>query len=418
MTVTITAATVPSHQAERVLYEKIGRTEWELREISVNVHDDVALWSANPRLQTTAMDAYSSEADLEAALRLTSGYDGLLKSIRDIGQMQSVYVQLTSTGKYLVLEGATRITILRELDRRFDKGVHEGVFRNARAKVLPPNFTDRDVAILLAGIHVRGSGVRDWGRYVEAKFIYETVVGSPGQAALMNQAELAQNMGKSESWVGRLKGAYEFALKFVEHADDDPNPKKLAAQKFSILEEISKARVIGPKLRDFGNKKFDNLREEVFDMVRNDVFKEYRDARFLKEFYEDDDAWAQLKSGELHVANRLARQTQDKSSSPKAKIAAVPQVISRALDRGDDGFDEDDVECLQQAISHIENKIHEGVPAYRVALNKVTKVLNRASRADVLNLEHHEISAYQDAHGYLMDLVERHCGEKGVKNEK
>ncbi|NJL71197.1 MAG: hypothetical protein HC888_06060 [Candidatus Competibacteraceae bacterium] len=282
---------VPPHQAERVLYEKIGNTEWELREVRLDVHEEVALWADNPRLQTSEMDGFSSEAELEAVLRTTSGYDGLRKSIQEIGQMQSIYVQRTATGKYLVLEGATRVTILRELDRKFTSGKNLGIFRSVQAKVLPQNFGERDVAILLAGIHVRGSGVRDWGRYIEAKFIYETVVGRPGHPPLMNQAALAENMGKSESWVARLKSAYEFALKFVEHVDDDPNPKKLAAEKFSVLEEISKARVIGSQLRDFENKAYDDLRQDVFEMVRNDVFKEYRDARFLKEFHDDPDAW-------------------------------------------------------------------------------------------------------------------------------
>lgn len=402
---------IPPAQTERVLYEKIGNTEWELRELRLNVQDEVALWADNPRLQTSAMEGFSSEADLEEALRLSPGYDGLKKSIQEIGQMQSVYVQRTATGKYLVLEGATRVTILRELDRKFTSGKNLGVFGYVHAKILPQNFSERDVAILLAGIHVRGSGVRDWGRYIEAKFIYETVIGRPGHPPLMNQATLAENMGKSESWVARLKSAYEFALKFIEHVDDDPNPKKLAAEKFSVLEEISKARVIGSQLRDFDNQSYDDLRQDVFDMVRNDVFKEYRDARFLKEFYDDEDAWAQLKSGEKHVANKLAQQTQDKSSSPKAKITAIPQIVRRALERGEDGFDDDDIASLQQTIDLIEDKVHDGVHPYRLAIKKATRILDKASRADVIDLQMSDINELRDAYDYFTGLVGSHHRE-------
>lgn len=398
----------PPHQVERVLYEKIGNTEWELREIRLHVHEDVALWADNPRLQIAAMEGVSSEADLEERLRISPGYDGLRKSIQEIGQMQSIYVQRTATGKYLVLEGATRVTILRELDRKFISGKNQGVFRYVQAKVLPQNFRDRDVAILLAGIHVRGSGVRDWGRYIEAKFIYETVVGRPGHPPLMNQTVLAQNMGKSESWVARLKSAYEFALKFVEHVDDDPNPKKLAAEKFSVLEEISKARVLGPQLRDFDNAAYDELRHEVFEMVRNDVFKEYRNARFLKDFYDDPDAWAQLKSGEKHIADKLAQQTQDRSNSPKAKIAALPQLVRRAIDRGDDGFDDEDISSLQQTIDFIEDKVHDGVHPYRLAIKKATRTLNKASKADVVDLHPADIADFREAYQYFTGLVSRH----------
>ncbi len=399
---------------ERVLYEKIGSKEWELREMSLDVHNDVALWADNPRLQTSLMEGFSSEVELEEALRASPGYDGLRKSIQDIGQMQSIYVQRTNTGKYLVLEGATRVTILRELDRKFTTGKREGEFRQVQAKVLPQNFTEKDVAVLLAGIHVRGTGVRAWGRYIEAKFIHETVEGRPGHPPLMNQATLAENMGKTGSWVSRLKGAYEFALKFIEHVDGEPNPQKLAAEKFSTLEELSKARVIGPQLRDFDNEAYDELREEVFDMVQNDVFKEYRDARFLKEFHDDPDAWAQLKSGEKHVANKLAQRTQDKSSHPKAKISAMPQLVRRALDRGEDGFDDEDIANLQQTIDLIEDMVHDGVHPYRLALKKATRTLNKASRADVLDLHPAEIQEFREAYEYFDGLVGQHTQHGGA----
>ncbi|GGB72005.1 hypothetical protein GCM10010833_28990 [Blastomonas aquatica] len=66
--------------------------------------------------------------------------------------------------------------------------------------------------------------VRSWGRYIEAKFIYETVVGCPGSPSLMIQATLAENMGRTAGWLSRLKGAYEFALKFIEHLEENPDP--------------------------------------------------------------------------------------------------------------------------------------------------------------------------------------------------
>ncbi len=405
---------VPPSQTERILYERIGNAEWELRDVRLNVHDDVALWNDNPRLQTSIMEGFSSEADLEEALRMSSGYDGLRKSIQDIGQMEAIYVQRTMTGKYLVLEGATRVTILRELDRKFTSGKHEGDFRDVQAKILPQNFGEKDIAVLLAGIHVRGSGVRSWGRYVEAKFIYETVVGRPGRPSLMNQATLAENMGKSESWVARLKSAYEFALKFIEYVDDGHSARRLAAEKFSVLEEISKARVIGPQLRDFDNRAHDELRQDVFDMVRNDVFKEYRDARFLKEFHEDEDAWAQLKSGEQHVANKLAQQTRDKSNSPKAKVEAIPQIVRRAIDRGEDGFDDVDIANLQQTIDLIEDRVHDGVHPYRLALKKATRTLNKASRADVVDLQPSDIDEFNEAHKYFTGLINQHSPAGGA----
>jgi len=393
---------------ERVLFERVGNTEWEMREVGLDVHDEVALWDENPRLQTAKMDGFSTEIQLEEALRGSRGYDGLKKSIQEIGQMQSIYVKQTPTGKYLTLEGNTRVAVLRELDRKFHSGKFAGTFRRVTAKIVPQNFGEREIAILLAGIHVRGSGVRDWERYVQARFVFETVVGRPGKPPIMNQTQLAESMGKSESWVTRLKHAYEFALKFVEHSDSEENPRKLAAEKFSVLEEISKARAIGPQLRDFDNAAHDGLRDEVFDMVLNNAFKEYRDARFLKEFHDDPDLWHQLNSGEEHIANKLAKQVESKSTSPKAKIAGLPQLIKRSFDRGEAAFDDEDVSQLQQAIDLIEDQVHEGVQPYRLAIKKAARTLNKASRADVLDLSDQDLKEFHEAHNYFIGLVEAH----------
>lgn len=391
---------------ERVVYDRVGHKEWEMREVKLDVHEQVALWSENPRLQTAQMDGFSSEIELEDELRLSRGYEGLRKSIEDIGQMQPIYVKETNTGKFITLEGNTRVTVLRELDRKHQQGKLEGKFRQVIARIVPKNFEERDVTVLLAGIHVGGPGVRDWGRYIEARFVYETVVGRPGKPPVMNQAELAASVGKSESWVTRYKSAYEFALKFIEYADGEENPRRLAAEKFSVLEEISKARVIGPQLRDYSNPAHDGLREDVFEMVRNDVFKEYRDARFLKEFHEDPDAWHQLKSGEKHIANRLASQVQHKHSTPKARISGLPQLVRRTLDRGEGEFDEEDVAQLQQTIDIIEDQVHEGVHPYRLAIKKASRTLNKASRADVLDLSDADLDEFRDAYEYFMSLVE------------
>ena len=58
----------------------------------------------------------------------------------------------------------------------------------------------------------------------------------------MNQAQMAQSMEKSESWVNRLKHAYEFALQFVEYVDDEEHAEQMAAKYFSTLEELSRRR--------------------------------------------------------------------------------------------------------------------------------------------------------------------------------
>src|SRR5580704_7158296 len=96
--------------------EKIGFTEFELREEKLDVFDEIVLWDGNPRLQPVLNigAGASSESELEAELRRTGGYDVLCRNIEQIGQLEPIYVwKRDEHAKYLVLEGATRATILR-----------------------------------------------------------------------------------------------------------------------------------------------------------------------------------------------------------------------------------------------------------------------------------------------------------------
>ena len=402
-------APVNANPEKRTYIEKIGGMEFHLYEVSLDVHNEVSLWPDNPRLQTwLPVAGVHSETDLEAALQRTNGYENLKRSLDDLGQMEPIYAwRPNEAAKYLVLEGATRVSILRQLDRKYTSGLKEGTFRQVKAKILPPNFGARERAILLARIHVRGSGVRAWGRYIEAKFIYETVIGKGGQPPLMNQAQMAQYMEKSESWVNRLKHAYEFALHFVEYVDED-NAEQIAAAKFSTLEEVSKAKIIGSWLREYGNPAYDSLRHDVFEMVSNNAFKEYREARFLKEFHDDPDKWEQLKSGEEHIASRLAMEVKSNASSPRAKISSIPQMIRRSIERGDTEFGDEDLGALQQAMDHITDQIHEGVRPFRIALKKMTRTLSEASMADVKALALDELKEFRESLDYFDGLVAKH----------
>ena len=394
----------------RLYYEKIGDREWQLEEQRLHVHDEVALWEKNPRLCTRLPQAsVSSEQELEAALQDTGGYDTLRKSIDDLGQMEPIYVWRTDeNSKYLVLEGATRVSILRGLDRKYVDGVKEGKFRYVRAKILPPEFSETERAILLARVHVRGSGVRAWGRYVEGKFIHETVVGkNNGQPPLMNITQMSQCMEKSVSWVQRLRDAYEFSCHFIDHVDADDG-EQLAARYFTVLEELSKVKTIGSQLRDYTNPNYDNLRAEVFDMVQNEVFREHRDARFLKDFHDDPDKWEQLKSGQRHISSQLALEIKANASSPKAKISAIPQLVQRTIDHGKVEFDEDDAETLRGALRQIEQSVHAGIRPFRIALKTMTRDLSEASMADVKDVDPNEVGEFHEAYDYFMGLYEKY----------
>lgn len=377
----------------KVFREKVGDLEYELLEEKLDVFDEVVLWDGNPRLlpYIAEVSAIQSEEELENHLRQTKGYAPLAKSIQDLGQMEPTYVwKREDQLKYLVIEGATRVTILRELARRDMGKPTEGRFRKVKAKILPPQFTHEERAILLAKIHVRGSGVRSWGRYIEARFIHEIVVGTNGNKPLMSVSDLARHMGKSPSWVSRLKDAYQFAQKFVEHVDD-PEAQHLAVDHFSTLEEIAKSRDIGPRLKDYDNIAYDELRTDVFDMVRKDVFKEYRDARFMKEFHDDPERWTLLRQGEKHAAHKLANDLKAGTTSLRGKLEVLPRQLERALERDPEAINEDDLDNLRSAVKTAESFLSQGVPRFRLELLSFVKALESASLLDVKAVQRDEV---------------------------
>lgn len=382
----------------KVFRERVGDREYEFVEEKLDVFDQVLLWDGNPRLLPYLAEesGIGSEEELENHLRQSKGYDNLHKSIQDVGQMEPIYVwKREGQAKYLVIEGATRVTSMRNLERRESGKPKEGRFRKVKAKILPPDFGEEERAILLAKIHVRGSGVRSWGRYIEARFVHGIVVGSNGRSPLMSVSDLARHMDKSPSWVSRLKDAYQFAEKFVEHVDS-PDAQRIAVEQFSTLEEISKSRDMGSKLKDYNNSSFDDLRNDVFEMVRQEVFKEYRDARFMKEFHDDPEKWAVLKSGETHVGHKLANDLKAGNASLRARLEVLPRQLERALERDPEAVSEDDIENLRSALRIAQGALRD-VSSFRLDLSALTKVLEEASLADVKAVQRDDMEQLDEA---------------------
>lgn len=394
---------------DRVYLERIGEREYKLTEMKLDVVEQVTIWDKNPRLLPLLAGKHvESEEDLEHELRQTSGYNLLQKSIEDLGQMEPVYAwKREDQDKYTVFEGSTRVAILRDLTRRHANGARAGKYRLVKAKILPPDFSHEDRAILLAKIHVRGTGVRAWGRYIQAKFVYEHVVGPNGGPGMMSVVDMARYMEKHISFVQRLRDAYEVSLRFVEHVDAD-DAETLAVDEFSTLEEISKSAGVGPKVRDWTNAEHDQLRAEVFDMVRNRVFKEYRDARFMKQFYEDPEKWATLKTGKEGVASELAAEIKKGGTSLKGKIATLAGQIERAVEKDAEAIGETDVEDLRRALRVAERATNAGLGDFRIVLAGFTHALEEAPLAEIKSVLREEYEAFKTALDDFENRLSRH----------
>lgn len=401
---------LPTHDPEPKRYpETIGDTQYMLPEEKLDILDEIELWHDNPRVTPLAAERHpETPAELEDYLKRSPGYEGLKSSIADIGQLEPVYAwRLNKTNRYLVLEGSTRLAILRELYRKHEGTPAADRYRYIRAKILPQEFDEEKRAILLARIHVRGTGVRSWGRYIEAKFIYEHVEPMNGRKPVMSMADMARYMGKSPSWVTRLKNAYEFANQYVEYLDND-KAQQQAVKSFSILEEISKATGFGKLLKNDRE-----LRDEVFDMVNNDVFKEYRDARFMKQYHDDPEKWSQLKTHEEHIAHELANQIKAGGTSIKGRISGLIGQIERAIAADPEALDEVDLEELNKATLVLSSHVGD-VSQFRYLLGRFTKALHNASLNDVLAVTAEEMKNLNVGLADFRARWDSHSGKENV----
>jgi hypothetical protein len=396
----------PDHKpAPKIFFETIGDHEYQLEDKQLDVFNDVALWSSNPRL-TPYLNGAQSEAELEANLQRTPGYGNLKTNIADVGQLDHVYVWKTpDMQKYLVLEGATRATILRELSRKYPT---DGRYQRIKAKILPPHFTDEDKIVLLARIHVRGSGVRTWGRYIEAKFIFEAT-DDEGKSPKISMANLARLLGKSVSWVSRLRDAYRFARQYVDHVDKpDLEGEREALDRFSILEEISRCSGFGPRLKG-DTEEAAQIRGEVFDMVSNDVFSEYRDARFMKEFYDDPEKWNLLKTHEKNIAHNLANEIKTRSTSVKGKIGGLYRQVERALNADPASLGEQDLEELQRCEELLASHVASDVGAFRLVLQKFAKALEDVNLSEVKRVTEQEYAGLSIGLDDFKERLKKHA---------
>lgn len=250
-----------------------------------------------------------------------------------------------------------------------------------KAKILPPEFPEEHIVVLLARIHVRGSGVRSWGRYVEAKFIYESTEPKNGHRALTTVSDLGRWLGKSASWISRLRDAYKFAQQYVDHVDSN-DAKLQAFEKFSTLEEISKCSGFGPRVKAEDDKGA-ALREEVFDMVTHDVFTEYRDARFMKEFYDDPEKWESLKTHEKGIAHKLATELKVGQTSARSRINGLYVQIERAIKASPESLGLSDLEELEKCLDILGSHVAADVGAFRMRLQSFLRALGNASLADL-----------------------------------
>jgi hypothetical protein len=196
--------------------------------------DRVELDPKNPRLQYILSTVNGKTVD-EIVLQLPQ-VRSLLKDIANTGGLRErVYLQIVEKGKYIVREGNCRTVCYRALRQEDSKSP---AWKKIPAKVLPPDISEREVAILLSDWHVAGK-IR-WNAHEKAGQVHK-MANELG----MTLEEIASNMRSSKSTVQRANVAYSLMFEVFMRVDDGAYRTK-GEQKFSYFDEFFKRK----ELRD------------------------------------------------------------------------------------------------------------------------------------------------------------------------
>ena len=186
----------------------------------------------------------------------------------------------------------------------------------------------------------------------------------------------------SSSWTG------------VDADDGD----ELAFRQFSTLEEISKSTRFGPRLRA-ATDEAEQLRGEVFDMVKHDVFKEYRDARYMAKYFEDPEKWNRLRSHEKHAAHELSNEIRAGQTGVKSRIRTLYGQLERALKQRAATFDQEDIDRLQTCVDLLTGHVAGDIGPFRMRLNQLTRALYDVPLEEVLTITPEEYDRTPDRAG-------------------
>jgi len=271
--------------------------------------DEIKLWAENPRIAhiVAGFDHAATDEDLLAAIKESGKkiYTDLRRDIEMFGQsnpvfVKAVYREANKVHSAMVYEGATRVSVLKELHRRDPRN---SKFAKVKAYLLPDNFSDKDLAILLANYHVKRALHRNpWDRYQIGSFLYREIE----QEGRFSGTEMAEQMGMSPAWVSRHLIIYRFAREYrdfieSEHGVSPHDAELQTANKLSLLEEAWKVK----RFRDRFDYD-DEAKPTLFKWVHDEKFTDHRKIRAIDEIYANEVVRREVEAGGAEAGDEVA----------------------------------------------------------------------------------------------------------------
>ncbi|MCY3793548.1 MAG: hypothetical protein OXG51_04135 [Gammaproteobacteria bacterium] len=310
-----------------------------------------------------------NEARIRFALRssmddgapASSSFESLKGSIRAAGGIAAPIVVVPKGGRYICIDGNTRVLIYRELE---EEGA-TGNWHSMKAEVLR-NASQRDIETIRITAHLVGS--REWPAYEKARYLHER-----RNEQFMDYAELIAICGGSKRQIDEQISAYHDMNKYYRIPNSD---EAFKLDRFSGFVELQKRGIkdsifnAGLELEDFAN------------WIRDGWIFRLADVRKLPKVLEDEEARQIFLGGGLRSIEAaadlvdqkkqtLSGQTRDRTRIGDAslgllaealldKIEKLPRSEFNALRDGIDSAAQETVQALAALVSPL-NRLLEDV---------------------------------------------------------
>jgi hypothetical protein len=258
----------------------------------------VRLDPQNPRIANTIALRFEAKGNFEPVIEELLWSD---KEVHDLyrqvlvnrGLIERIIVTPDST----VVEGNCRVIVYRRLHRDFPG---DRQWTHIPSRVLPEEITKREIALLLAQLHVQGKN--EWSSFEKAGHVYRL-----HKEFVLTQDEIAVRLRMSKSKVNQLIRAFE-AMRTV-FLPKYPDPANV--HKFSYFEELFKK----PELREWAMTETDAV-QRFSDWIGTGKLSHGVQVRDLPTIFANLQVMAAFEQGGYSEAKKVLEEYDPSISSP------------------------------------------------------------------------------------------------------
>jgi hypothetical protein len=292
-------ANIASTATERVVVDEITL---DGRKVAVRNEDipvkRLRLDAQNPRIANTVAFRLDLKGDFDVAIEDLLWSDPDVRDLyRQVLVNRGLIERIIVTTDFTVVEGNCRLIVYRKLQEKYPR---EPQWMKIPSRVLPDDITKRNVALLLAQLHVQGKN--EWSSFEKAGHVYKL-----HKEFALTQDEIALRLRMSKSKVNQLIRAFE-AMKTV-FLPQFPDPANV--HKFSYFEELFKK----PELREWAMNDVDAV-QRFARWVGTNKLSQGVQVRDLAAILASPDALAALEHGGYVEARKVLEEDDPTISSP------------------------------------------------------------------------------------------------------